>query len=134
MKITLENNSVSVLSTLTEAKEKILYAIGLEWLKICTVLVTENKIVDTGRLRASLSFITQKNKGQNTSTTVTQVSDQLTGSAEKDELIVGTNVEYASYIENGTYKMSSRPFLNNSVMYYADDYKNLAEDILSADI
>jgi HK97 gp10 family phage protein len=47
--------------------------------------------VDTGRLRGSI------------------VTD--TSNIEKYECEIGTNVEYAPYVEYGTYKMNGKPFL-----------------------
>lgn len=60
--------------------------------------------VDTGRLRGSISH------------------------AHDDEAAyIGTNVEYAPYVEYGTYKMQPRPFLRNGLMYHIDEYKEIVE-------
>lgn len=48
--------------------------------------------VDTGRLRASISWRMERD------------GDQVVG-------VVGTNVEYAAYVELGTRRMSARPYL-----------------------
>ena len=41
---------------------------------------------------------------------------------------IGTNVEYAPYVELGTHKMASRPFLRNAISNYTDEYKKIIED------
>lgn len=51
----------------------------------------QNCPVDTGRLQGSISY-----------------------SVDGKEGIVGSNVEYAPYVEGGTYKMAARHFLQNA--------------------
>lgn len=41
---------------------------------------------------------------------------------------VGTNLEYAPYVELGTHKMAPRPFLKNSIINYIDKYKKIIND------
>ena len=38
---------------------------------------------------------------------------------------IGTNVEYASYVELGTSKMTAQPYLKPAVTDYSDTYKRL---------
>lgn len=63
--------------------------------------------VDTGNLRNS---ITHK-----------------VDSAEKAAYI-GTNVEYAPYVELGTVKMAAQPYLKPAVADHAKTYENILED------
>lgn len=71
--------------------------------------ITALGAVDTGRLRGSISH------------------------AHDDEAAyIGTNVEYAPYVEFGTYKMASRPFLKNAIANYSDDYKKIIEEGLKS--
>lgn len=67
--------------------------------------ITSMKAVDTGRLRGSISH-----------------------THDDEAAYVGTNVEYAPYVEYGTYKMPSRPFLRNAISNYIDEYKKIIED------
>lgn len=64
-------------------------------LKEACVLVQDtakqNCPVDTGRLQGSISYAVEGNEG-----------------------IVGSNVEYAPYVEAGTYKMTGRHFLQKA--------------------
>jgi len=62
--ITITDNSSLIKEELKKRKEKITYAIGLKWQKIATELVTVKRIVDTGRLRGSLTFITSAKAGR----------------------------------------------------------------------
>lgn len=67
--------------------------------------ITRMKAVDTGRLRGSISHTT-----------------------DEDTAYIGTNVEYAPYVEYGARGMPSRPFLRNAVANYTDEYKRIIED------
>jgi HK97 gp10 family phage protein len=44
---------------------------------------------------------------------------------------VGANIDYAPYVEFGTRKMASRPFLRNSVQKYTGEYAAILKDALS---
>lgn len=124
LKINIEDNSDKFLGEEEKKKEKILYLIGLEWQKIVTKIITEKKIVDTGRLRASMSFITNKRQQKGVPVKETQSKDFLSGRANKDELIVGSNVEYAEKQELTNRKGD---FLRPSLLEHKDTYQNIAE-------
>jgi HK97 gp10 family phage protein len=61
---------------------------GVELQKETVRIIRAKRIVDSGRLRDSITF-------------------KVSG----DEVRVGTNVEYAPYLEYGTYKTDQRPYL-----------------------
>lgn len=82
----------------------ILEALGIEAEGNAVTEITELGAVDTGRLRGS-----------------------ITHAVDDDSAIVGTDVEYGVYVEMGTYKMASRPFLRNAIENYTDDYKRIVE-------
>lgn len=67
--------------------------------------ITSLGAVDTGRLRGSISHTT-----------------------DEDTAYIGTNVEYAPYVELGTRYMAARPFLRNAITNYTDEYKKIIED------
>lgn len=50
--------------------------------------------------------------------------------AEKTAYI-GTNLEYAPYVEYGSRNMTERPFLRNAAQNYSDEYKSILEDALA---
>lgn len=63
--------------------------------------------VDTGRLRSS-----------------------ITHAVDADTAYIGTNVEYATYVEMGTKYMDARPFLKPAIENHIDEYKQMVEEIL----
>lgn len=60
--------------------------------------------VDTGRLRGS-------------------ITTEFKSSNSNPKAEVGTNVEYAPYIEYGTIKMAAKPFLNPAYDRHIDDFE-----------
>ena len=64
--------------------------------------------VDTGRLRASITH---------------QQYDDHTE-------VVGTNVEYAPFVELGTHRMAARPFLRPAAEGHTDEYKQIMEFVM----
>ena len=49
---------------------------------------------------------------------------------EEKAAYIGTNLEYAPYVEYGTRNMHERPFLRNAAQNYSDEYKELLEDAI----
>lgn len=65
--------------------------------------------VDTGRLKGSISHAIN----------------------ESEEMaIIGTNVEYAPYVEFGTSKMEAKPYLKPAIKNHISEYKDIAESYL----
>lgn len=119
--IRVENNSQLVLEDLGEAMERALYAIGVKAVEGSVDAISGRydikPAVDTGRLRASISFITPTQKGDSgqPKPANAQAGDELTGTAEKNTVVVGSNVEYAEKVHNGDSKMAARPFLREGI-------------------
>lgn len=67
--------------------------------------------VDTGRLRNSI-------------TNQVDMTDQA--------VYIGTNVEYAAYVELGTTRMPERPFLRPAARDHADEYRSIFEQALQS--
>ena len=65
--------------------------------------------VDTGNLRNSITHTTE----------------------EETTVVIGTNVEYAPYVELGTVRMKPKPYLKPAIENYKDEYKNVVQMILS---
>lgn len=63
--------------------------------------------VDTGTLKQSISHLSDDNTA-----------------------VVGTNVEYAPYVEFGTSNMGAQPYLAPSINNYIGNYKAIIEKIL----
>lgn len=66
--------------------------------------------VDTGRLRESIRF-----------------------TVGGDEVEIGTDVEYAPYVELGTRKQRAQPFLTPALEDHVDEYLELIKDVLRSD-
>lgn len=101
----IKNNSNLVKEELNRRIPIILEAVGLQAEGNAVTEITSLGAVDTGRLRASISHASDENSAY-----------------------IGTNVEYAPYVELGTRKMAARPFLKNAVANYTDEYKQIVED------
>ena len=95
-----KDNTAEVLSSLEKAKKRGLEAIGLA----AEGHAKKAAPVDTGRLRNSISHAT-----------------------DDEAAYIGTNVEYAPYVELGTSKMTPRPFLKPAATEHTDEYKGLME-------
>ena len=67
--------------------------------------------VDTGRLVNSITH---------------QQEDETT-------VAVGTNVEYAAYVEMGTSKSDAYPYLEPAITEHLDEYKEIAEQYLQTE-
>lgn len=114
--IKVEDNSKLVLNAEDKAIEDALYAMGIKAVEGSVDAISGKygipKAVDTGRLRASISFITPTDSGgSGEANTHSKAGDKLTGTAEKNSVVVGSNVEYADYVHTGTSRMAGRPFL-----------------------
>ena len=67
--------------------------------------------VDTGRLRASITH-------------------QVTTNGTSGDMRVGTNVEYAPYVELGTFRMKARPFIKPSITEHKAHYVSVIKNRL----
>ena len=101
--VQITDNSEQVLEALAAALERGLEAIGLTAESHAKELCP----VDTGRLRNSITHVVQD-----------------------EEVYIGTNVEYAPYVELGTSRMKARPFLKPAAENYGSEYKTLLESAL----
>lgn len=133
--IRVENNSQLVLGELEKATERVLYAIGVKAVEGSVDAISGRydikPAVDTGRLRASISFITPTDKGGSgqPKPANAQAGDELTGTAEQNTVVVGSNVEYAEKIHNGNSKMAGRPFLREGIDKTKNQMQEQAEKI-----
>ena len=103
MSYTYKDNTDEVLSALERAKKRGLEAIGLT----AEGYAKKDTPVDTGRLRNSISHAT-----------------------DDDAAYIGTNVEYAPYVELGARGRPGVHMLKRSATEHTDEYKRLMEDAL----
>lgn len=98
-----KDNSADVLVALENAVRLGLEATGMT----AEGYAKEKAPVDTGRLRNSVSHM-----------------------SDGEAVYIGTNVEYAPYVELGTVKMAARPFLKPAVAEHADEYRKIMENAM----
>ena len=138
--IRIKDNSQLVLEEFEKAVERALYAIGVKAVEGSVDAISGrydiDPAVDTGRLRASISFITPTDKGGSgqPKPANAQAGDELTGTAEQNTVVVGSNVEYAEPVHNGTSKMAGRPFLREGIDKTKDQMQEQAEKIFKGQL
>lgn len=54
-----------------------------------------------------------------------RLRNSITHGTTEDKAIVGTNLNYAPYVELGTQSMPSRPFLRNAISKYRKEYREI---------
>lgn len=103
MSYTYKDNTDEVLSALKMAKKRGLEAIGLT----AEGYAKKDTPVDTGRLRNSISHAT-----------------------DDDAAYIGTNVEYAPYVELGARGRPGVHMLQRAASEHGSEYKQIMEDAM----
>ena len=128
MKVDYKDNSEQVLSALEKGKRNALTAIGATAETHVKDNITADDLIDTGRLRNSITFATGDYSGIGTYTDNegNRYDDAKARNTPKDdEVAIGTNVEYAAYTELGTQHITAHHYLKRAVTEHKDEYKNL---------
>ena len=126
--IKLVDNSEEVLRHMLEQKALGLEAIGGQM----EMHAKSNCPVDTGRLRNSITFATSTAQGSpNTSAGASAEPKDYSmhGSPDVDEVVVGTNVEYAPEQE---YYGRKAHFLKDAATAHSGEYKKIMESAMKA--
>ena len=138
MQVKVTDNSAIFKAAKDRAVAAALAAIGEEAAGNAMEELTNQDAVDTGRLRNSITYATKQHteaktfswhKGRN-GEPAGSGSTAPKGIPEKDTVYIGTNVEYAKYIEAGTSRSKPRPFLKPAATGHSEEYKRIAENIL----
>lgn len=103
--VKVKDNTEEFEKTLQNAIERGLEAIGAAAETHAKTNVRDFPRVDTGRLMNSISHATTNKAAY-----------------------IGTNVEYALYVEEGTQKMAAAHYLRNAATQNTEEYKKLLED------
>ena len=111
MKVDYKDNSQQVLSALEKGKRNALTAIGSSAQTHAKDNITADDLRDTGRLRNSISY-----------------------AVDGESAYIGTNVEYAPYLELGTKKITAHHYLKRAVTEHQDEYKKLAVEAIKTAI
>ena len=127
--VNVEDNTATVLGTLASKTPELLNGIGNELYKSIYDTMTTDKVVDTGRLRGSISYSTPYND-YNRPTSANKPDDFIKGAKETDTVVFGSNVEYASYVNSGTSKQRARKFIENGTTRAVPQIKTTVEKIL----
>lgn len=102
----VEDHSVEVIAAKDSAIQAALEMMGLQCENYTKLLCP----VDTGRLRNSYTH------------------DVRTG---EEAVYIGTNVEYAPYVEYGTSRMDAQPHLKPAVEDHTAEYQKIAQTCLA---
>ena len=97
------DNTEEIMEQVTDRIKVALEAVGLQG----EAYAKRYCPVDTGRLRNSITHTT-----------------------DEDSAYIGTNVEYAPYVEYGTSKTKAQPFLAPAAQNHSDEYKEIFESYL----
>lgn len=158
--IQVEDHSKEVLDALDETIEKALEACGMQaegYAK--TELSNTPKRIDTGLLRNSITYAVSgkpaairsyhassgsnrsKKTGKRISATSKNAGTVGVGryggqapeeSGDNKAVWIGTNVQYATYVHDGTMKMAANPFLRNAITKHADRYRAIIQQFLKS--
>lgn len=111
------DNTELIKQATTEAIVRALEAIGMQVENYAKIELetpkrhgdgTVRPNIDTGRLVNSITHTTENN----------------------DTAVIGTNVEYAAYVELGTSRSSAYPYLKPAVENHASEYSDIVKEML----
>ena len=126
--IKFTSNVNDILRQLEKGKRNALTAIGATAETHVKDNITADDLIDTGRLRNSITFATGDYSGIGTYTDnkKKKYSDATARNTPKDDEVgIGTNVEYAAYTELGTQHIAAHHYLKRAVTEHKDEYKKL---------
>lgn len=132
IQIKVEDNSNKVFDKLDTLTPLLLNAIGSELYKSITNFMTEDDIIDTRRLIGSISYCTpfENYKSPNLANTN---NDYVENVKEKDTVLYGSNVEYASYVETGTSRQRARKYLETGTYRALPEIKQALTKLLKGE-
>lgn len=110
------DNSAEVLALKDAAVEAALTVIGMQAEANAKIEITK-KVYDTPESKSGY-----KRTGR--------LRNSIANDHDETAVYVGTNVEYAPYVELGTYKMPARPFLRPAIEEHLDEYAEIFKRIL----
>ena len=137
MKVDYKDNSQQILSAMEKGKRNALTAIGATAETHTKENITADDLIDTGRLRNSITYAAGDYSGIGTYTDNNKksYSDATARNTPKDdEVAIGTNVEYAAYTELGTQHITAHHYLKRAVTEHQDEYKKLAVEAIKTAI
>lgn len=137
--IEFHDHTEDFIHLLMKAKIRGLEAIGLAAEGHAKREITKQGAVDTGRLRNSITYALagefphvkqyrayRRSEGESRRK-IYQYNGKMPG-IRGTAVYIGSNVEYAPYVELGTVNMRARPFLRPAATEHAAEYKRLMEE------
>lgn len=107
--VTIKDNSKECIEAMSQKIEKALTMIGIQAEGYAKGELSGDygapKRVDTGNLRNSVNYV-----------------------VKDDAVYIGTNVEYAPYVHEGTDRMDPNRFLRNAAEKHVSEYKQMIRD------
>lgn len=133
MGLKITSRKMETLQELDKKIERALTTIGIEWQANSSILSP----VVTGRLAASINYVTNGGKGSPNNSMLQSGAEQKSndftphGTPRKHSVVVGTNVEYAERIEEGGAKEPQHShFLRRGFTNHTRQYKRILEEEL----
>lgn len=117
------------LDALKQAEARALEIIGLRAERHAKEYCT----VDTGRLRNSITHATSESKGADVymdNHGQQFFGGSANGTPKEGEVYIGTNVEYAPYVELGSSRQKPQPYLAPAVQRHIEEYKQILKSTL----
>jgi HK97 gp10 family phage protein len=62
-----------------------------------------------------------------------RLANSITHKVSGNEAIIGTNVEYASYVELGTSRQTAQPYLRPAATDHVDEYTDIVKRVLKGE-
>ena len=134
--IKIKDNTKKILHELKEVIPLALSAIGARAETHAKDIITRAGAVDTGRLRNSITYAVQ---GENVEKSYQDnngksFDNSLISQPMENEVIFGTNVEYAAGIETGSHrKKGAVHFIQKAATNYRSEYRKIIEEILKGE-
>lgn len=132
--VKVDTHVKEALSEFDKRTDQALLAIGTQSVKGVVEYMsipdfTGRDIVDTGRLQASISFLTPTKESGFVEKPVAESSadDVVKGRSDPLSVIVGSNVNYAEWVNNGTSKQPARHFIENGIERERNNMQELVD-------
>lgn len=129
VKIDVNSHKDDFLKEFDRKREMVLEEIGL----IAERYAKDGAHVDTGRMRNSITHATSRYSGVGSyrDDKGNKYADASAKSTpEEDAVYIGTNVEYAPYVELGTSRNDAYPFLRPAVQNHIKEFQDLIRETM----
>ena len=137
MKISFKSNKKQNLDALDEAADRALMICGGKAESYAKKNLTDNHSVDTGLLRNSITFARGGKPANIPSYTASKggASGSYSGNAPeefgKKTVYIGSNVEYAPFVELGTSHSNAKPYLRPAAENHGEEFRKIIRSELS---